>query len=87
MSQPERRVPPNTVNREAFRDMCRKFAEREIKPRWQQADREARFPREFFVAAAKAGLIGLHAPESMGGADLGVEPRDETVGCGGGLRF
>jgi len=72
MSQTERRVPPNSVDREAFRDMCRKFAEREIKPRWQQADREARFPRDFYVAAAKAGLIGLHAPESMGGADLGV---------------
>ena len=40
MSQTERRVPPNSVDREAFRDMCRKFAEREIKPRWQQADRE-----------------------------------------------
>lgn len=72
MSQTERRVPPNTVDREAFRDMCRKFAEREVKPRWQQADKEARFPREFYVAAAKAGLIGVHAPESLGGADLGV---------------
>jgi alkylation response protein AidB-like acyl-CoA dehydrogenase len=72
MSTPERRIPPNSVERNAFRDMCRKFAEREIKPRWEQADREARFPREFYVAAAKAGLIGLHAPEALGGADLGV---------------
>ncbi|HRH86938.1 MAG TPA: acyl-CoA dehydrogenase family protein [Rubrivivax sp.] len=72
MSPPERRVPANNVDREAFRDMCRKFAEREIKPRWQQADREAKFPREFYVALAKAGLVGLHIPESLGGADLGV---------------
>ncbi len=72
MSPPERRVPANSVEREAFRDMCRKFAEREIRPRWQQADREAKFPREFYVALAKAGLVGLHIPESLGGADLGV---------------
>tara|TARA_R110001599_G_scaffold85786_2_gene230250 strand:+ start:13 stop:1170 length:1158 start_codon:yes stop_codon:yes gene_type:complete len=72
MSQSERRIPPNTVDREAFRYMCRKFAEREIKPRWAQADQEARFPREVYTAAANAGLIGLHAPESLGGADLGV---------------
>lgn len=73
MSHPtERRTPPNTVDREAFRDMCRKFAEREVKPRWQQADRDAKFPREFYVAAAQSGLIGLHAPEALGGGDLGV---------------
>jgi len=72
MSSTERRIPANSVDRTAFRDMCRKFAEREIRPRWQQADIEARFPREFFVSAAKAGLIGLHIPESLGGADLGV---------------
>lgn len=72
MTITERRTAANTVDREAFRDMCRKFAEREIKPRWQQADRESRFPRDFYVAAAKAGLIGLHVPETFGGADLGV---------------
>lgn len=72
MTTDTRRRPKNSVDDEAFRDMCRKFAEREIKPRWQQADRDAKFPREFYVAAAKAGLIGLHTPESLGGADLGV---------------
>jgi len=72
MSNTDRRTPANSVDRDAFRDMARKFAEREIKPRWQQADRDAKFPREFYVAAAKAGLIGLHIPESLGGADLGV---------------
>ncbi len=67
-----RRRAKNSVDREAFRDMCRKFAQKEIGPRWQQADKESKFPMEFYHAAAKAGLIGLHAPESLGGADLGV---------------
>jgi len=67
-----RSVPQNNVDREAFRDMCRKFSQKEIGPRWQQADKESKFPMEFYHAACKAGLIGLHAPESLGGAGLGV---------------
>jgi len=51
--------------------MCRRFAEREIGPRWQAADRDKRFPREFYVAAAKAGLVGITAPEAIGGSALG----------------
>jgi alkylation response protein AidB-like acyl-CoA dehydrogenase len=51
--------------------MCRRFAEREIGPRWQEADRDKRFPRDFYVAAAKAGLIGITADEALGGGDLG----------------
>jgi alkylation response protein AidB-like acyl-CoA dehydrogenase len=55
-----------------FRDTCRRFAEREIAPIWQEADRESQFPRSFFTAAANAGLIGIAAPAEVGGADLGV---------------
>ncbi|MFZ2392377.1 MAG: acyl-CoA dehydrogenase family protein [Rhodoferax sp.] len=64
--------PRNTVDREAFRDMCRAFAQREIGPRWQQADADKQFPRDFYVAAARAGLIGITAPEEIGGAGLGT---------------
>lgn len=64
-------MPANSVDREVFRDMCRRFAEREIGPRWKDADREKRFPRAFHVAAARAGLIGITAPEEIGGAALG----------------
>jgi alkylation response protein AidB-like acyl-CoA dehydrogenase len=60
------------VDREAFRDMCRAFAQREIGPRWQKADADKQFPRDFYVAAARAGLIGITAPEEVGGAALGV---------------
>jgi alkylation response protein AidB-like acyl-CoA dehydrogenase len=67
-----RPTPVNSVDRTAFRDMCRRFAEREVAPRWQQADAEKRFPREFYVAAARAGLIGITAAEDIGGAALGA---------------
>lgn len=71
MSSEERRQPANTVDRNAFREMCARFAQKEIGPRWQEADRTKTFPREFYVAAAKAGLIGITADESIGGAGLG----------------
>ena len=56
MNSTARPVPVNTVDRHAFRDMCAHFARREIAPRWQEADRTRTFPREFLVAAARAGL-------------------------------
>ena len=68
----ERRRPAETVDRVMFRDTCRRFAEREIAPIWEEADRESHFPRAFFTAAANAGLIGIAAPEEVGGAGLGV---------------
>lgn len=71
MSGTPRPRPANSVDREAFRDMCRRFAAREIGPRWKAADRDRRFPRDFYVASARAGLIGITAPERIGGAGLG----------------
>ena len=71
MSAASRPRPANTVDRVAFRDMCRAFAQREIEPRWHAADRERRVPREFFEAAARAGLIGITASEDVGGSGLG----------------
>jgi alkylation response protein AidB-like acyl-CoA dehydrogenase len=71
MNQHARPVPTNSVDRTAFREMCAQFARREIGPRWEQADRTRVFPREFLVAAARAGLIGITADESLGGAGLG----------------
>ncbi len=66
------RKPANTVDREAFRDMCKKFSRQEIAPRWEQADRDKVFPRDFYIACARAGLIGITAPESLGGSALGA---------------
>lgn len=72
MSSAHTPKPVNTVDRTAFRDMCAKFAHKEVGPRWEEADRDKTFPRDFYVACAKAGLIGITAPESLGGSGLGA---------------
>lgn len=66
------RAPAHNVEERAFRDLCAAFARREIAPRWEQADRERLFPREFYLAAARAGLVGVALPAAVGGADLGA---------------
>lgn len=72
MNSERRRTPSQTVDREAFRDNCRRFADQEIGPRWEAADRNKVFPREFYSAAASAGLIGISAPSAVGGSELGL---------------
>jgi alkylation response protein AidB-like acyl-CoA dehydrogenase len=72
MSQKKTRCPLKTVDRAQFRDMCARFAAAEIGPRWRAADRDKIFPRDFYAAAARAGLIGITAPEDVGGSDLGA---------------
>ncbi|MEQ8731931.1 acyl-CoA dehydrogenase family protein [Roseitalea porphyridii] len=71
MTSATRPVPRNSVEEPVFRDMCRRFAAAEAEPRWEQADRERAFPRDFFRACSAAGLIGISAPEAIGGTDLG----------------
>ena len=72
MSHAKSRRPVNTIDRAMFRDMCARFAAAEIEPRWRAADRDKQFPRDFYVAAAAAGLIGITAPDDIGGAGLGA---------------
>lgn len=72
MSAPKDRRPVNEVDRILFRDMCARFAVAEAAPRWQAADRDKAFPRDFYVAAARAGLIGITAAPDVGGAGLGA---------------
>lgn len=51
-----------------LRETCRKFAEREIAPHafaWEEA---GSFPRELYVKAAQAGILGVGFPEEYGGA-------------------
>ena len=55
-----------------YRQLCKTFAEREIAPRWEDAARRCEFPREVYTQAARAGLIGITAPEELGGAALGL---------------
>ncbi|MCP5370932.1 MAG: acyl-CoA dehydrogenase family protein [Hyphomicrobiales bacterium] len=51
-----------------FRDVCRRFAAKEIAPRIDAAERTGVYPRELRKIAGKAGLLGITAPEEFGGA-------------------
>lgn len=68
----QRRTPKNQIEEEVFRDLCRAYAEKEIAPRWEEADKTTIFPRQVYTGAASAGLIGITAPEDLGGGDLGA---------------
>lgn len=57
-----------TEERAMVRDTARRFAEREILPNaveWEEAEI---FPRALYREAAKAGLLGVGFPESVGGS-------------------
>jgi butyryl-CoA dehydrogenase len=51
-----------------IRDMCRAFAEEEIKPRAEEMDRTGEFPYDIVRKMADLGLLGLPFPEEYGGA-------------------
>jgi len=72
MLNERRKTSKNHIEEEVFRDAVRKFAEAEVAPRWKKANDDHEFPMAFYHAAAKAGYIGLTAPESVGGSELGT---------------
>lgn len=51
-----------------IRNMCREFAEEEIKPKAEELDRTAQFPYEIVRKMGELGLLGLPFPEEYGGA-------------------
>ncbi len=53
-----------------IRNAVRDFAQAEIAPQAERWDEEHIFPREVFHAMAGMGLLGLLAPETLGGSQL-----------------
>lgn len=51
-----------------IRDMCRQFAEEEIKPQAEEMDRTAEFPYAIIRKMGELGLLGLPVSEQYGGA-------------------
>jgi len=47
--------------------LTRELAEKELRPRVDDAERAAEFPREVFRTLGRAGLLGLPYPEEQGG--------------------
>ena len=52
---------------EAFREVCRRFAENEIAPHAQAWEEEGCFPVELYAKAAEAGVLAPEMPEQWGG--------------------
>jgi acyl-CoA dehydrogenase len=71
------------------RDSVRRFVEREILPDidlWEDAES---FPRELYLKAGAAGILGIGYPEALGGSHEGdlfakVAASEELMRCGSG---
>lgn len=54
-----------------LRDLARKFADKELRPRAAQHDLDADIPRRILDKAAELGFMGIPFPEEYGGSDMG----------------
>ena len=59
--------PFYTAEHEAFRDVVRRFVDKEIAPFAGAWDEAGEFPRALYAKAAEIGLLGLGFPEEFGG--------------------
>lgn len=59
-------LPPETA---AFADAVRRFAATRLRPLYQHHDRQGYFDDDIVTAVADMGLLGLRAPEELGGQD------------------
>src|SRR5260370_39451248 len=56
-----------TSEHDAFRDMVRSFIAREITPYHEQWERDGAVSRDVWLAAGRAGLLGIDIDEKYGG--------------------
>src|ERR1700760_3547616 len=56
-----------TEEQDAFRDMVRAFIAKEITPYHEQCKRDGIVSRDVWLAAGRAGLLGIHLDEKYGG--------------------
>jgi alkylation response protein AidB-like acyl-CoA dehydrogenase len=57
---------------QALKESATSFAEREIAPRVEAAERDEKFPRELYTKAGQAGFIGMRYPDELGGQGAGI---------------
>ncbi|NUT76600.1 acyl-CoA dehydrogenase [Pseudomonas sp. C1C7] len=72
-----------------IRDSVRRFVEREILPGIDQWEEAESFPRELYLKAGAAGILGIGYPERFGGSHEGdlfakVAASEELMRCGSG---
>jgi alkylation response protein AidB-like acyl-CoA dehydrogenase len=56
-----------TPEHDAFRDMVRTFIAKEVTPYHEQWERDGLVSRDVWLAAGRAGLLGIHIDEKYGG--------------------
>ncbi|HEF4758064.1 TPA: acyl-CoA dehydrogenase family protein [Pseudomonas putida] len=71
------------------RDSVRRFVEREILPDIDQWEEAESFPRELYLKAGSAGILGIGYPQALGGSHEGdlfakVAASEELMRCGSG---
>ncbi|AJO77574.1 acyl-CoA dehydrogenase family protein [Pseudomonas sp. MRSN 12121] len=71
------------------RDSVRRFVEREILPDIDQWEEAQGFPRELYLKAGAAGILGIGYPEALGGSHEGdlfakIAASEELMRCGSG---
>ncbi len=62
--------PFYTAEHEAYREVVRRFVEKEIEPYAHEWDEAGGFPRVLYEKAAAIGLLGLGFPEQYGGTEV-----------------
>jgi acyl-CoA dehydrogenase len=71
------------------RDSVRRFVEREILPDINQWEEAESFPRELYLKAGAAGILGIGYPQALGGSHEGdlfakIAASEELMRCGSG---
>ncbi len=59
------------ADHEAFRETCRTFVDRQLRPHQEKHIANHEFGREMWVELGKQGLLGLNVPEAYGGSGVG----------------
>src|SRR6202048_4284925 len=62
--------PFYTAEHEAYREVVRRFVEKEIEPYAHEWDEAGGFPRVLYEKAAAIGLLGLGFPQEYGGTEV-----------------
>lgn len=61
-----------TDTQQQVRDMVAEFADKSIRPRAEQLDKDGTFPQDIYDAMAELGLFGICVPERLGGPGFDV---------------
>lgn len=66
-------------NQTMIRQMCRDFAEKNIRPNVMKWDESQTFPSELFREMGQLGMMGILVPEEYGGSGLGYYEYVEAI--------